>query len=216
MKKNVIVEFVMDAELVVGIVFSVLVAVGVCFGMLCRKGFMFHITVMGIIGVKITVRSISVINPALLERGDVLLLIVLFLDVLLLAVLLMPIGLIVRFNHMNRGIISHNNRRLGLRRGRCGRWRCNWSRRCNWRWRCHRRWGCNSGRSIRRGGLNPRGRLYRRDWSGQLGLTLRRGSRLPRSRFGNGYHIVVLRGEESFTRPQLFAGERHTAAGGTA
>ncbi len=85
-----------------------------------------------------------------------------------------------------------------------GRGGCHRCGRRHWCWGCHGR------------GRHNGGRLNRRDWSGQFRLNFRRGSRLPRGRFGNGYDIVVLRGEESFTRPQLFAGQRHTAAGGTA
>lgn len=87
--------------------------------------------------------------------------------------------------------------------------------------RCCRRGGC----SRRVGGR--RGCRCRRRFGGAWSWNSRNGTWKFRlcfdrqgifagGRFGNGYDVVVLRGEESFPRPQLFAGQRHAAAGGTA
>ncbi len=110
----------------------------------------------------------------------------------------------LRGGHVSRNRCSRSGLRCGNGRrgrfcsgnGRSGRHR--WSGR-NW-WRNRR--GCHGG-----------------NWTGQFSPTFCGGSGLSglsRCRFGNGHDVVVLRGEESFPRPQLFAGQRHAAAGGTA
>lgn len=71
------------------------------------------------------------------------------------------------------------------------------------------------------GGFRPRVRHWwnsggrRNRGNGSRQLDVGRRVSFTRRGFRNGYHIVVLGGEESFPRAQLFAGQRHAAARST-